>query len=343
MYTIPHDFKFKETTVGGLSGLDYDARKQIFYAISDDRSDRQAARFYTFQVAYSDKKIDTVRFLDAIPLLQPNGQPYPSIKQNPSRTPDPEAIRFNPKTNELVWTSEGERLMTTKDSFVQDPAIHFIEPSGKHIRTLPLPPGLQMQKTDNGPRRNGVLEGACFANNYKTVFASLEEPRFEDGNKASLTVSDAWVRIYAFNTHNGKHTAQYAYKLDPVAYAPNPPGGFIVNGISDILYAGNDKLWVMERSFSTGRIACTIKIFEVDLSEADDIQSVPSLISQPPAKPLRKKLLLNLDQLGIHAANVEGMSFGAQLPNGKRTLWMIADNNFSPFEKSQLFLFEVTN
>jgi hypothetical protein len=341
VYTIPHDFRFKETTVGGLSGIDYDAGSNSFYTISDDRSERQPARYYRINIAYSEKRIDTVIFQEAINLLQPNGKTYPAVKENPSLTPDPESIRYNPKAKELVWTSEGERLINAKDSIIQDPAIHFIHPSGKHIRTFGLPSGLQMQKTENGPRRNGVLEGASFSPDYKKLYVSLEEPRHEDGPQAALVTNDAWVRIYSFDTRKGKNEAQYAYKLDPVAYAPNPAGSFMVNGIPDILSAGDNKLLVMERSFSTGRLACTIKIFLVDLNEAQDIKEIASLKQQPPVKPLQKKLLLNLDELGIYTDNVEGMSFGPTLPNGKRTLWMIADNNFSPLEKTQLFLFEV--
>eukprot|EP00611_Tribonema_gayanum_P021052 TRINITY_DN3968_c0_g1_i1.p1 TRINITY_DN3968_c0_g1~~TRINITY_DN3968_c0_g1_i1.p1 ORF type:complete len:200 (-),score=3.68 TRINITY_DN3968_c0_g1_i1:686-1285(-) len=198
-----------------------------------------------------------------------------------------------------------------------------------------------MQQTEKGPRRNGVLEGASFSADYKKLYVSLEEPRYEDGPQATLTANDAWVRIYSFNIKDGKNSAQYAYKLDPVAYAPNPAGSFMVNGIPDILYAGKDELLIMERSFSTGRPACTIKIFSVDLKDAQDIKDIHSLKQQPPHKPLQKKLLLNLDDLGIYTDNVEGMSFGPILPNGKRTLWMIADNNFSAEEKTQLFLFEV--
>lgn len=343
VYNIPHDFRFKETTVGGLSGIDYDASSNSFYTISDDRSDRQPARYYRFNVSWSAKKIDTVIFQEAVSLLQPNGKTYPSLKENGATTPDPESIRYNPKTKELVWTSEGERLINTKDSLIQDPAIHFITTSGSHIRTLPLPAGLKMHATEKGPRRNGVLEGASFSADYKKLYVSLEEPRYEDGLQSALVANEAWVRIYTFNTSDGKNTAQYAYKLDPVTYAPDPAGSFMVNGIPDILYAGKDQLLIMERSFSTGRLACTIKIFSVDLKDAQDITDIYSLKQQPPVKPLQKKLLLNLDDLGIYTDNVEGMSFGPKLPNGKRTLWMIADNNFSALEKTQLFLFEVND
>ena len=36
-YELPHEFMFEQTLVGGLSGIDYDAGKDEFYLISDDR------------------------------------------------------------------------------------------------------------------------------------------------------------------------------------------------------------------------------------------------------------------------------------------------------------------
>ncbi len=41
---------FRETTIGGLSGLTYDAARGVYYAISDDRGEKQAPRFYTLQI-----------------------------------------------------------------------------------------------------------------------------------------------------------------------------------------------------------------------------------------------------------------------------------------------------
>lgn len=341
VYDIPYQFSFQQTTVGGLSGIDFDSVQQIFYTISDDRSALQPARFYSMKILFSDQKIDTVLFQEAVTLKQSNGQPYPSSKENPQQTPDPEAIRYNPIDQQLVWTSEGERIITAKDTVIADPSIQIVDKTGKYIRSFSLPDNLRMSAQEKGPQRNGVLEGATFTNNYQNLVVSLEEPRYEDGPQASLEPNEAWVRLYKFNVSNGKAIAQYAYKLDPVAYAPNPPGSFMINGIPDIMDIGNNKLLVMERSFSSGRLACTIKIFMVDLNDAEDISSINSLKNNPPQKPLRKKLLLNLDELGIYTDNVEGMCLGPRLKNGKRSLWMIADNNFSALERTQLFLFEV--
>jgi hypothetical protein len=78
-----------------------------------------------------------------------------------------------------------------------------------------------------------------------------------------------------------------------------------------------------------------------DLRNASDISDIASLRENPPAKPATKKLLLNLDSLGTYVDNLEGMTFGPDLPNGHKTLILVADNNFSAFEKTQFFLFEV--
>jgi hypothetical protein len=48
-----------------------------------------------------------------------------------------------------------------------------------------------------------------------------------------------------------------------------------------------------------------------------------------------------MDTLGIYIDNIEGVTAGPLLPNGHKTLLFIADNNFSPVEKSQVLLFEV--
>ncbi|HAO46958.1 MAG TPA: hypothetical protein DCQ97_08535, partial [Chitinophagaceae bacterium] len=133
---------------------------------------------------------------------------------------------------------------------------------------------------------------------------------------------------------------QYAYKLSPVAYPPDQPTAFKINGVPDILDIGNNKLLVIERSFSTGRLACTIKLFVADLEGATDISNTV-LKNKTDFVPVSRKLLLNMDDLGMYTDNIEGVTFGPVLPNGHKTLLFIADNNFNPVEKAQLLLFEV--
>ena len=341
VYELPHNLNYKGTTVGGLSGIDYDKVNDVYYLISDDRSAINAARFYTAKVYFNEKKIDSVAFVNVTTLLQHNGAAYPSSKEDPSHTPDPEALRYDAVRKQMIWTSEGERIVGAKDTVLENPAITLISVDGKFIDSFPLPINLRMQANEKGPRQNGVLEGMSFSKDFKTLFVNVEEPLYEDGPRADLTDNHPWIRIYQFDLGSKKNTRQYAYQLDPVAYPAIPADKFMVNGIPDILSVTDKKLIVLERSFSTGRLACTIKIFLADLEKASDIKENVSLLQTPHATLVSKKLLLNMDSLGIYVDNVEGVTFGPNLPNGHKTLLMVADNNFAAFEKTQFFLFEI--
>jgi hypothetical protein len=197
-----------------------------------------------------------------------------------------------------------------------------------------------MQSIEKGPRQNGVFEGLTFTDNYKKLFVSVEEPLYEDGPRAGLKDSSGWIRIIKCDVKSCKPEAQYAYQIDPVAYPANSPGAFKINGIPDILAINNHQLLVIERSFSTGRKPCTIKIYLAELNTAEDISNIAS-IKNGITHPIAKKLLLNMDSLGIYTDNVEGITFGPKLPNGHQSLIFVSDNNFSAEEVTQFLLFEI--
>ena len=343
LYQIPYGFNYSNTTVGGLSGIDYDAANKRYFLISDDRSALNAARYYTATIALSKNGIDSIHFTGVYNMLQANGEVYPNSKQDANHTPDPEAVRYNPLRRQLIWSSEGERTVNKEDTVLEDPAINSISLKGKYLNNFLLPDNLKMQVGEKGPRQNGVLEGITFANNYTTLFANVEEPLYEDGPGADTVENNALIRILTFNVASRKNTQQFAYRLAPVAQVPFPANGFKINGVPDILYIGKNKLLVIERSFSTGRLACTIKLFIADLNGATDIKNIESLKLDSSFIPVTKKLLLNMDDLGIYIDNVEGVTFGPTLANGHQTLVFVTDNNFNPLEQSQLLLFEIVN
>jgi len=337
-YDVANGKQFQETTIGGLSGIDYDANNDMYYLISDDRSAINPARFYTAKIHIKENRIDSVEFINTIALLK-DGKTYPNTKQDPSHTPDPEEIRYNPIKDEIVWSSEGERK--PDNNVFEDPSVIAVDRDGNYKDRFELPANMHMQKTENGPRQNSVFEGLTFSSDYKYLFVSVEEPIYEDGPRAGANDSTAWIRIIKFDTEKRKQVAQYAYKIEAVAYPPTPANSFKINGVSTILSSGENKLFVVERSFSTGRLPCTIRVFLADMNDATDIANTNSLVSQPAAKPVSKKLLLNMDDLGRYIDNIEGVTFGPVLPNGHRSLVFVADNNFSPLERTQFFLFEV--
>jgi hypothetical protein len=340
-YDIPYNEVFRNTTVGGLSGIDYDPVKDVYYMISDDRSSVNPARFYTAKIHLNQDGIDSVQFLDVTTLLQKDGKPYPNSKQDPLHTPDPEALRYNSFRNEFVWSSEGERIVRQGNIVLEDPSVIAIDRDGHFRDSFALPSNMHMHSTESGPRQNGVFEGLSFSGDYKKLFVNVEEPIYEDGPRAEPGDSAAWIRIIEFDATSRQPLAQYAYRIEPVAYSPNPPGSFRINGIPDILWLSEKKFLVIERSFSTGRLACTIRLFLADMKGASDVKNITSLNGSDGFVPVSKKLLLNMDSLGRYIDNIEGVSFGPLLPNGHRSLLFIADNNFAKEEKAQVLLFEI--
>ena len=120
-----------------------------------------------------------------------------------------------------------------------------------------------------------------------------------------------------------------------------PANVFKINGVSDILEVGRNQLLFVERSFSSGYEGCNIRVYVGDVAKATNIAPIPSLKDFKALQPAKKKLLFNMDSLGMYIGNVEGVSFGPLLPNGNRTLIFVADNNFRVTEKTQFLLFEI--
>jgi hypothetical protein len=336
---IPFEETFQNTKVGGLSGIDYDAKNDLYYLICDDRSVFNDSRFYTAKINLAEDKIKSIDFQNVTYLKDETGNSYGNWNTSPTTSSDPEDIRFNPKTNTLVWSSEGARVITADKEVLQNPSLNFMDLKGNFLGNFTLPKNLEIQKEEKGPRNNGTLEGITFDKKYKTIYTNIEEPLFEDGNQAN-TSKGGLIRFYQFDAKTKNNTAQFGYQLEPIALEPNPKGAFAVNGISAIQYYGKNQLLVVERSYSTGTQACTVKVFLCDLKKATNIKNYPSLQNQK-LELASKKLILNMDDLGIFIDNIEGLTFGPKLANGNPSLIFVSDNNFSDKQKTQVLVFEV--
>lgn len=335
-FVIPYQLSFEGTTVGGLSGIDYEAERGVYHSICDDRSERQPARFYTYRIEVKNDKIDTVIFQKTTFLKDADGNNFPQGTPAAAAV-DPEALRY--WDGRFIWSSEGERSQRDTTFLLRNPEIFLADRDGNYLHNFELPKQVKMNNPGQGVRHNGGFEGLALSPSGKYLFASVEEPLLQDGPRANLGIGGV-VRILKFDLSTLKSVAQYAYPIEPVAHSVHPPEGFRVNGISDILCLDEDRLLVIERSYSTGRLSCTIRLYLADLSVADDIAGFPSLEGAR-YKKAKKKLILNMDHLGRYIDNIEGVTFGPRLASGRPSLLFIADDNFNPEEKSQLLLFEM--
>ena len=325
---------FEGTTVGGLSSIDYDPGTGTWYVLSDDRSDRQPARFYTARLSYDEKAMQPMRMTGVVTLRQPDGSAYPNAATDARHVADPESIRFDGCGGTLWWTSEGDRGLWV------DPFIRQINVDGTHRSELGLPPLFRMLKAEQGPRNNGVFEGLALGEDCQTLYVSLEDPLYQDGPLADTVPTRSPIRIIRFDLSTGQPTRQYAYLLERIAAEPKPPSSAKSNGVVELLVLDANRLLVLERSYSYG-VGNTVRVYEVDLSAATDVSGMEAL-AEATYTPVSKRLVLDFGTLGLPVVdNIEGMTWGPKLPNGHRSIVFVSDDNFSSTQVTQLLAFEV--
>lgn len=264
---IPTGHVFADTVVGGLSSMTYDAERDVYYALSDDQSQFNPARFYTLQVDVSDGRLDSgdVSFLGVTTLKAPDGQPYAPFSF------DPEGLTLA-KSGELVVTSEGIANRGIS------PWVRRYALDGTFLGDLPVPDAFEPTSSTHGVRQNLAFEAAAVARDGRHLFVGSEGALKQDGPAATLT-SGSPSRILRYNLQTGRLDRQYVYVTDPIAEPPVPAGSFAVNGLVELLPLNNQFLLAMERSFSVGAPGTgnTIKLYRVALPGADDIDGVESL------------------------------------------------------------------
>jgi hypothetical protein len=341
---IPHRQIFEGTLVGGLSGIDYDARSGTWIMASDDRSELGPARFYRARLDYDASAFHEVRLEAVHTFRQADGSIYPSpkqaaLKQAASRgaeVADIEAVRFDPLGDGIWYASEGNDALGT------GPFVKQAGAGGAHRSTLPLPAMFKATPDKSaGPRGNLGVEALAFAPDGQSLWLGMEAPLYQDGPLASS--ERGAVTRFTRVDRDGKMLAQYAYPVDHVQGRP-APGRFGDNGVSEMLAVDQRHLLVLERSGvqdAAGRFAFFIRLYLVDLEGATDIGAFRTLYGASYA-PLKKRLLMNLNLAGLDKVdNLEGMAWGPAMANGHRSLVLISDDNFSADQMTQVLAFEV--
>ena len=327
---VPTGTTFAGTTVGGLSSITYDAGRGVFYSLSDDQGQLQPARFYTLAVDLSDGRLDNgdVTFRGVTTLLAPNGLPYPPASL------DPEGLTLA-KSGELIVTSEGIASVGIA------PFVRRYSLGGTFLGDLPVPDAFLPTSATHGVRQNLAFEAAAVAPNGRHLFVGMEGALAQDGPAASLAGGSP-ARILRYNLATGRVDAQFVYGTDPLAQPPVPPTAFGVNGLVELLPFNDEFMLSMERSFSVGAPGTgnTIKLYSVGFPGADDVDGIDSIAPVlGSVRTVQKTLLLDLDTLGLPLDNVEGMTIGPNLPDGRRSLVLVSDNNFAATQFTQFLLF----
>jgi hypothetical protein len=324
---VPTGTTFEGTVVGGLSSITYDTSSATYYAISDDQTN---ARFYELRLAVDDGALSDgdVTFVDVTTLLAPDGLPYPAASL------DPEGLTLT-GDGELIVTSEGFASRSIA------PWVRRYTAGGAYLADLAVPTAFVPTPT-SGVRQNLGFEAAAVTPNGRSVFVGTEGALVQDGPAASVT-STSPARILRYDERSGRLERQFVYVTDTVAETPAPPTAFAVNGLVELLPLDNRHLLAMERSFSVGAPGTgnTIKLYDVEIDGATNVNGVTSLADLRRVRPVHKELVLDLRDLGIPLDNVEGMVLGPDLPDGRHSLVLVSDNNFAATQFTQFLLFAI--
>lgn len=351
---LPQGLRFEGVPVGGLSGIDYDASRDRFVAISDDRARHGSARFYTLA-------LDFVRFSRAAqpgdggvrveamtPILDVDAKPFARDSV------DPESIRLAPGGG-LLWSSEGQRNALS----LQAPTVRLMQADGRPVRQLTLPAYYLphgsvagQHPDDRGVRNNLALESLALSPDGRTLWTATENALVQDGSPATLQAGSP-VRLLAIDLASGQPGAEYVYLTDPIALPPDPPGGFATNGVVELLALDAQRFLVLERAFADGArtpgtpsTGTTVRLYLAELSGATSVEGWDSLRGQTWTS-LRKALLLDLatlrndDGSPLRLDNIEGISWGPRI-EGRRTLVLVSDNNFSERQFTQFIALSVS-
>ncbi|MGF1990542.1 MAG: esterase-like activity of phytase family protein [Nostoc sp. ZfuVER08] len=329
--TLPKNLIFQKTEVGGLSGITYDAKNNLYYAISDDRGQKANTRFYTLKIDLSKGSLQKngVTVVNVTTLLNENGQKFPSGET------DTEGIALTNKDTVFI-SSEGD-VRKFINPFIKE----FSLSSGKEITTLPIPNKfLPDKKGQQGIRNNLAFESLTITPDKKYLFTATENALIQDGSAAQPKIGTP-CRILQYNLLTKQPEKEFLYPTEAVAPFLNLTGKF-ASGLPDIFALDNQGNFLsLERSF-TG-LGFAVSLFQVSLQGADDIHNIDSLlaVNSKNIKPVQKKLLLDLRTLDVVLDNIEGLTLGPKLPDGQHSLILISDNNFNSLQRTQILAFKV--
>lgn len=163
-HTVAQGTTVNGAAVGGLTGISYDAERDVFYLAGRAGSASAApTRFYVARMQLWHAGVQSLEFLESHPWSTFAGAPMDSRNIDAMRwvfPPQAEGIAVDARRQRLYWSSEGERIVNGSDPAVLlDPAVRIADLDGRTMGTFTLPANLRMVPGGRGPRPDRTLTG----------------------------------------------------------------------------------------------------------------------------------------------------------------------------------------
>lgn len=301
-----NDFQFNNFRLGGLSGITYDEKNNLFFAISDDPGRGGPSRIFEFKFDLITNKLIVQNAI----ILSENidGEGIARLSNGD----------FVIGIESIVPIKHYIKVFNKKGHFQSN-----IEVSEKFIPYLL--PGIR------GVGINKAFESMALTPDKQFLFTANEFPLIQDERKDRNIIRIVKLKKVQ-NTFI--ELKEYAYQLET-----KPE-----NGIVDLIALTENKILTLERSYEESTNKISSRIYEINLQNQKDYFHTQSFKNENIAT-VTKKLVFDLDTIlpqleGKHIDNIEGMTFGPMLKNGKRILILMADNNFSEKQLNQFIFLE---
>ncbi|MGB3533303.1 MAG: esterase-like activity of phytase family protein [Microcoleaceae cyanobacterium] len=333
-----------ELPAGHLSGVTYQipgyttttASGTYFYGVSEQNDPTQGVSFYQLKLDLDNFSANSAEFSltqEAVtPLKDQSGQLFDS------ETLKLESIAFSPRNSVFIAAEE-----------VQDgrniPLIgEFDLQTGQLKNTVPLPPMYRptedVEQPETGIETNQGFRSLTIAPDGFSkggvepfrLFATTSAPLFQD---LDADATELRVLHYVIADRASFLISEKLYSLESNSQTDSP------YRLADIIALPQSGHFLsLEQSHtSPGNPS---KIYQIFTGSATDISRIASL-RQPTSnvEPLRKKLLLDLDNLGFALQHIEGMTLGPRLSTGEQSLILITNNPDDSASATQFLLFEL--
>ncbi|GHH86915.1 lipoprotein [Streptomyces sulfonofaciens] len=260
---------------------------------------------------------DDVRPQKVVPLADEKGQPL-----------DSEA---------LVVDRDGTRLVTSE---VEPSIRRYSRDGGTLLGSLPVPRELRVAPAGRATG-NLTFEGLALQPDGRTLVASMEGALA--GDDPTTVRFQTWRRVGS--GRDFRLGPQYAYRVDTDAHGT-------VLGVSESAAAGDGRLLVLERGFTSG-VGNTIRLYLADPSRATDVSGVTDLTGHQGVRFVRRTLLADVGDcpsLGATAKqpqpnplldNIEGMAVTGHEPGGRLRLLMVSDDNQGATQTTRFYALTV--
>lgn len=335
--------------VGGFSAADYAGSGNRFHFLSDrgpfDGAVEWQCRMQTFDISIDETAGEPKVTIDHVAttcLTDQDGRPltglashYKSDSTHGERL-DPEGLRVDSKGNFYVSDEYGPRLIK-------------FSPTGEMLQEFQIPehllidnPGLakadENPKNQMGRQTNRGMEGLAITDDH--LFGLMQSPLLQDSHRETLDQKPMGLncRLQQFSK-TGDFEKEFLYRLDDAS-----------NKLNEILSTGPSQFLVIERDGEAGNAAKFKKLMLISTKTASDIAGVnrlPAFDEYTEAQPVKKEVFIDLLDPKWNLAGekmpekIESLTFGPDLPDGRRMLIVTSDNDFEAQNPTLVYVFAV--